>query len=86
MAKTKANLLIVDDNEEILLALRLFLSEHFEKITVEKNPNLIPTLVKGNTFDVVILDMNFTAGINSGNEGLFWMNKILFYDPAAVVI
>ncbi len=86
MAKTRANILIVDDNEEILLALRLFLNEYFDSITVEKNPNLIPTRVRESNYDVIILDMNFTAGISSGNEGLYWMNKILTYDRAAVVI
>ena len=86
MAKTKANILIVDDNEEILLALRLLLSRHFEKINVQKNPNLIPSLVRGNNFDVIILDMNFTAGISSGNEGLFWMHQALENDPSAVVV
>jgi len=86
MAKTKVNILIVDDNEDILQSLRMFLSLHFENVSVEKNPNLIPTLIRETNYDLIFLDMNFTAGLSTGNEGIFWMNKILDYDPAAVVI
>lgn len=86
MSKTSANILIVDDDEDILQSLRLFLTLHFDKITAEKNPGLIPNLIQKINYDVVILDMNFTAGLSSGNEGIFWMNKILEHDTAAIVI
>ncbi len=77
MNKEKGKILVVDDNEEILVALRLFLLNHFELVITEKNPELIVSRMQKDSFDVIILDMNFKAGINSGNEGLFWLNKIL---------
>ncbi len=85
MDNKQGNILIVDDNEEMLLALKMFLTPHFSKIITEKNPNLIPALIKSN-FDLILLDMNFSAGINSGNEGFFWMNEILKLDPQACII
>lgn len=85
MENKQGSILIVDDNEEMLMALKLFLSPHFSKIVTEQNPNLIPALIKTD-FDLIILDMNFSAGINSGNEGFYWMNEILKLDPQACII
>ncbi|HLO59166.1 MAG TPA: sigma-54 dependent transcriptional regulator [Bacteroidales bacterium] len=84
--KKKGKILIIDDNEEILVALRLQLSGYFEKVVTEKKPDVIPTLMNRENFDVIILDMNFKAGINTGNEGIYWMNRILAADPAVSVI
>jgi DNA-binding NtrC family response regulator len=86
MAKVKANILIVDDNEEVLIALQLFFSKHIENVLVEKNPNRIPELLNMHDFDTIILDMNFTAGINTGNEGIYWMKEILKIDKTATII
>ncbi len=85
MDTKQGNILIVDDNEEMLLALKIFLAPHFSKIITEKNPNLIPALINEN-FDLILLDMNFSAGINSGNEGFFWMNEILKIDAQACIV
>jgi len=84
--KKKGKILVVDDNEEILVALRLFLLNHFELVTSEKNPEMIISRMQKDSFDVIILDMNFKAGINSGNEGLFWLNKILDIDHTVSVV
>ena len=84
--RKKGKVLIIDDNEEILLALRLFLIDYFEEVVTEKNPNQIPTLIQSQTFDLYILDMNFNAGRNTGNEGLYWMDQIREADSEAVVI
>ncbi len=84
--KKKGKILIVDDNEEILVALRLQLSSYFETVITEKKPELIPSLMMRENFDIIILDMNFKAGINTGNEGIYWMNKILTVDPAVSVV
>jgi DNA-binding NtrC family response regulator len=84
--KKKANILVVDDNEEILVALRLFLSGHFTNVVTLKNPELISNMMMKEGYAVIILDMNFKAGINTGNEGIFWMNKILALDPAVSVL
>lgn len=84
--KRDGNILIVDDNEEILVALRIFLLQHFASVETSSNPNLIPEITAKQKFDVIMLDMNFNVGINSGNEGLFWMREILKKDPNAIII
>lgn len=86
MKKTKGTLLIVDDNQDILDALSLFVENSIEKTIYLNNPNLIPENLGKNSIDVVLLDMNFSAGINSGNEGIFWMKEILKYDKDISVI
>jgi len=73
----KGKILIVDDNEELLIAFRFFLSKHFDVIDTIKNPNLIHESLRKETYDIILLDMNFSAGINSGNEGFYWMKQIL---------
>ena len=79
-------ILVVDDDEDILLAARLFLKQHFELVHTEKSPNNIPTLLQNENYDVILLDMNFARDMTSGKEGFFWLNKILEIDPSAVVI
>lgn len=85
MDKT-GKLLIVEDNTEILQALQFFLEYEFELITPLTNPNLIPSTLKSVKYDMVLLDMNFSAGISTGNEGLFWLSEILKIDPLMSVI
>jgi DNA-binding NtrC family response regulator len=82
----KGNLLIVEDNPEILQALQFFLEYEFNLITSITNPNLIPSTIRSGQYDLILLDMNFTAGINTGNEGLFWLNEIRKIDPTICVI
>lgn len=84
--KTPGKLLIVDDNPEALIALELYLEKHFTQVQTEKNPILIPHHLAHTAYDVIILDMNFSAGISSGNEGLYWLNEILKIDPLAAVV
>ena len=84
--KKNGKLLIVDDNKSVLSSLKLFLKHHFELLETCANPNQIPSLIKKGKFDVVLLDMNFSAGVNSGNEGLFWLKEILKIDESLVVI
>lgn len=84
--KKKGKILIVDDNEEILVALRLHLSGYFESVVTEKKPEAIPSLLNRESYDVIILDMNFKAGINTGNEGIFWLNRIIAADPDVSVV
>lgn len=86
MSKKEGKILIVDDNRELLVALSFLLKPHFEEIQTETNPNLIPSLLKSKSYDLILLDMNFSAGVNSGNEGIYWMNKILKDDPQACVV
>jgi DNA-binding NtrC family response regulator len=86
MIKKTGKILIVDDNEDLLLAARLFLKQHFSLVHTEKNPENIPSLMKNENYDVILLDMNFTMDATSGVEGFMWLDKILKTDPAAVVI
>ncbi len=86
MEKTKARILIVDDDADVLLAARLFLRQHVEIVHTEKNPANIPDILKSESYDLILLDMNFSRDATSGTEGFHWMNKILEIDPAAAVI
>ena len=71
MAK-QGTILVVDDNKGILTAVQMLLGTCFEKVITISTPNKIKNTLHDENVDVVLLDMNFSAGINSGNEGLFW--------------
>lgn len=81
-----AKILIVDDNKSILSALNLLLNNSCKKVTCISTPNTLITELKTDNYDVVLLDMNFKAGINTGNEGIYWLNQILEYKPGISVI
>ena len=83
--KENAKILIVDDNKELLLALKLMLTPHFTLVKTEYNPDKIPELLRDN-FDIILLDMNFKAGVSTGNEGLFWLRKIKKINPVVSVV
>jgi len=86
MTKKSGNILVVDDNEDLLLAARLFLKQHFSMVHTEQDPAKLPVLMNNENYDVILLDMNFTMDATSGVEGFMWLDKILQLDPAAVVI
>jgi len=86
MSKEKSKILIVDDNEELLIAFKFFLSKHFGQIDTIKNPNLIPEYLRKDAYDIILLDMNFSAGVNTGNEGIYWMKQIMEKDCNASVV
>jgi DNA-binding NtrC family response regulator len=86
MSKKSGKLLIVDDNEDVLRAARLLLKQHVETIHIEKSPEVIPTLLKNETYDVILLDMNFATNVSSGSEGFYWLNEIFKIDCSAVVV
>jgi two-component system, NtrC family, response regulator HydG len=79
-------ILIIDDDEDVLSAARLYLKQHFRTVITEKNPERIPGLLAGESYDVILLDMNFTRDLTSGREGFDWLGKILEIDPDAVVV
>jgi DNA-binding NtrC family response regulator len=83
---SKGKLLIIDDNEELLFALQLYLNSYFEKIDTINNPNLLLSKIQEEDYDIYLLDMNFRAGVNSGNEGIYWMQRILEKDANASVV
>jgi len=86
MNKTTTKILIIDDNEDILLSAKLLLKPFADIIHTEKDPLVIPDLLKKETYDVIFLDMNFTQDMTSGQEGFFWLAEIQKIDPLAVVI
>jgi two-component system, NtrC family, response regulator HydG len=79
-------LLIIDDDEDVLTAARMFLKQHVASAHTEKNPEKIPFLLNNESYDVILLDMNYTRDATSGKEGFYWLNKIMEIDPSAVVI
>lgn len=85
MAK-QGRILIVDDNKSILTALKLLLSKYYQKIEILNSPKNLISVMRESFFDVVLLDMNFFAGINSGNEGLFWLSEIKKHYPETQVV
>ncbi len=82
----KGNILIVDDNKSILSALEILLAPEFQTITTLSDPNQIPTEIRRNEYNLVILDMNFKAGINTGNEGIYWLGRIKETNPEISVV
>jgi DNA-binding NtrC family response regulator len=86
MSSKTGNILIIDDNLDILSSLTQLLKYDFNSIKTLANPNLIPETIQQHEFDVILLDMNFSAGINTGNEGIFWLREILKIDPGSVII
>jgi DNA-binding NtrC family response regulator len=80
------SILIVDDNITILNALKLLLKYHFAEVFAIRSPNLLPSTLREHRFDIIILDMNFRAGINNGNEGLYWLAEIKRVAPQSKVL
>ena len=86
MTLRNANILIVDDDTDVLTAVRLLLKTQVKSVVTEKNPELLRGVLRQQKFDVLLLDMNFTASINTGNEGLFWLKKVKEMAPEMAVI
>lgn len=82
----KGKLLIVDDNPNILSAVKMLTERHFEKVTTLSSPKSLISAIQTESPDVVLLDMNFHAGINTGNEGLFWLNEVNAKFPKIKVV
>lgn len=82
----RGSILIVDDDEDILVAGKLLLKRHFASVKTISQPDEIPTILKKESFDAILLDMNFGPGRSSGDEGFHWLAEIMKIDPEAVVI
>jgi len=82
----KGKILILDDNKSVLTALEMLLQTEFDNVYTLKSPNALISTIQKHKIDAVLLDMNFSAGINNGNEGIFWLNQIQQCDPLVSVI
>jgi two-component system response regulator HydG len=86
MKLKKASILAIDDDTDVLTAVRLLLKTEVREMVTEKNPENIPSLLAKNSYDLILLDMNFNASINTGNEGIFWLKRIKELKPEVAVI
>ena len=86
MILKKATVLIVDDDTDVLTAVKLLLKTEVQEVITEKNPENLNWLLQRNQVDLVLLDMNFMSAINTGNEGLYWLKKIKEWKPNVCVI
>ena len=86
MSLLKASILVIDDDVDVLTAIRLLLKTEVQEVVTEKNPVNINSLITSRTFDLVLLDMNFKASVNTGNEGLYWLRQIKELKPEISVI
>src|ERR1700739_1614044 len=86
MILKKSNVLIVDDDPDVLTAVKLLLKTEAQEVITEKNPENLNWLLQRNQVDLVLLDMNFNSAINTGNEGLYWVRKSKEWKPNVCVI
>ena len=84
--KKQGSILIVDDNRSVLVAAKMLLENYFESVITTSIPDRIRSILQENEIGVILLDMNFKAGINNGNEGLFWLAEIKKYHPTLPVV
>lgn len=86
MVLKNANILVIDDDTDVLTAVKLLLKTEVKEVVTEKNPEVIHSLLSSTKFDIVLLDMNFKSSINTGNEGIYWLKKIKEIDEHMSVI
>jgi len=81
-----ARILVIDDDPDVLTAVKLLLKREVNEVIADKNPENIPAILSRQPIDLVLLDMNFKSAINTGNEGLYWLNRIKSLRPEIPVI
>lgn len=86
MEKKLGKILMIDDNEDVLISARLLLKKQSQKIVTINNPTAIESTLSKEKFDIILLDMNFTEGKTGGEEGFFWLRKILEIDKESIVV
>src|SRR5919199_6559132 len=86
MLLKNASILVIDDDLDVLTAVRLLLKTQVKEVLTEKNPENLRSILAKQSFDLIMLDMNFTSSINTGNEGIFWLKKIKEFKSEAAVI
>lgn len=86
MSLKNAKILIVDDDTDVLLAVKMLLRPQVKEVFTESNPERIPALLAKENFDIILLDMNYKSSLNTGNEGIFWLRKIREKDKNVAVV
>jgi len=82
----KISVLVIDDDTDVLTAVKLLLKTEVSEVVTEKNPQNIISILGKQKFDIIFLDMNFSASVNTGNEGLYWLKRIKEMRPESSVI
>ena len=82
----QGTIIVVDDNKGVLSAVKLLLKNHFEHIVTLPSPITLPAALREENAQVVLLDMNFSSGLNTGNEGLYWLHEIKKIHPSLPVV
>src|SRR4028119_1004115 len=86
MTLRQARILVVDDDPDVLVAVKMLLKTEAKEVITEKNPEYLLSLLSSDKFDVIMLDMNYKSALNTGNEGFYWLRKILDHDKSATVV
>ena len=86
MLLKNTSILVIDDDPDVLIAIKMLLKSQVKEVVIEKNPNNLISVLKKSKFDVVILDMNYDSVVNTGNEGIYWLTKIKEIDKDIAVI
>jgi len=82
----ESKILVVDDDADVLLAAEMVLKKHFRQVVAEADPGRLPEVVADGSFDAVLLDMNFTPGTTSGQEGIGWLKAVLKASPDTKIV
>lgn len=86
MLLKNTSILVIDDDSDVLIAMKMLLKSKVKEVIIEKNPNNLVSIIKKNKFDLVILDMNYNSVVNTGNEGVYWLTKIKEIDKDIAVV
>ena len=86
MNAKNARVLIIDDESDVLFAVKMLLKTEVKEVVTERNPENLMSLLNKQSYDVIFLDMNYKSALNTGNEGFYWLNRILEKDRSATVI
>ncbi|PRY47050.1 DNA-binding NtrC family response regulator [Spirosoma oryzae] len=82
----KASVLVVDDDADVLTSMAMLLRPEVRLVHTEKNPERLPALLRQETFDLILLDMNYHRAVNTGNEGLYWLQQLRKLAPTSAVL
>ena len=86
MIPKNTRILVVDDDPDVLVAVKMLLKTEIKEVVTEKNPEHLMSILSKDKFDVIMLDMNYKSALHTGNEGFFWLRKILDHDKDAAVV